>query len=86
MVRRVLASPAWKKAKNDTTRAHLVIGAVSRALQGPGWELAEAYRRVLRDKQIRDAFDGTNTFDLAARWRLTVRQVRRIVAPRRRRK
>ena len=81
----VVASPTWAKADN-TARARLVLDVVHRALRSPGWELADTYRRVLRDKQIRDDFDGTNTFELAARYRLTTRQVRRIVAPRRRRK
>ena len=88
-----LASPAWVQADDDVSRARLLLDVISRALRASGLpgcrggeQLADAYRRVLRDQQIRDTFDGTNTLDLAARHRLTVRQVRRIVAPRRRRK
>ena len=81
-----LASPTWAKANNNAARTRLMLDAVHRALQTPAWTLADAYRRVLRNKRIRDDFDGANTFELAACYRLTARQVRRIVAPRRRRK
>ena len=84
-VARALESEAWANA-DAGGRRRLILEAVRRAMRAPGWELADTYRRVLRDQRIRAEFDGVNMADLATRHQLTVRQVRRIVAPRRRRK
>ena len=80
-----LASPRWATAGDDTARAQILVPAVIAALDtySPS-ALAEAYSRVLRDRQIRDAFDGSNQRLLARRFGLAARQVRRIVRPRRR--
>ena len=80
-IARTLASPAWVDAASDNARARLVAETVERALgaQPPGSELAEAYRRALRNQRIRAMFDGRNYRELAGRFGLTQRQLRRIL-------
>lgn len=83
-----LASPEWAAADNDAARAQVLSAAVLDtldAMYSPA-TLAKAYARVLRDRRIRDVFDGRNHHELALRFDLDVRQVRRIVRPRRSRK
>ena len=81
-ISRALASPEWTAA-DDTGRAHVLTSAVLAALDmySPS-ALAQAYSRVLRDREIRSAFNGHNQRELARRFHLDVRQVRRIVRPR----
>ena len=77
-----LASPEWAGAGDDASRSRLLTAAVLDALDTHSpTALAVAYARVLRDRRIRDAFDGANHRDLARRFDLDVRHVRRIVHP-----
>ena len=83
-ISRTLSSSAWAAAGDDTARARVLTAAVLEALDtySPS-ALADAYSRVLRDREIREAFNGRNQQDLARRYGLDERQLRRIVHPRR---
>ena len=72
----LLQSPAWMGAQSDVARALLLIDVASGAVPR---RLPEFARRE-RDARIRVEFDGRNHQALAARYGLTQRQVRRIVA------
>ena len=77
-----LDSPDWAAAADDAARASILTAAVLAALDADSpTALAQAYARVLRDRRIRDAFDGSNHHELAERFGLDARQVRRIVRP-----
>ena len=92
-VRDVLASSAWSEADGEEARQWLLTLAlceslhqhnISRIVNADG--LREAVQRGRRDSQIRAGFDGQNYRALAARHKMTMRQVRRIVdMPRERR-
>ncbi|MCY4120228.1 MAG: hypothetical protein OXG72_04835 [Acidobacteria bacterium] len=79
-IERTLASPAWTGAATNTDRARLMAGAVEHAFgtHSPP-ELAEAYRRALRNQRIRQMFNGRNHRELAERFNLTPRQLRRVL-------
>lgn len=85
---RVLRSPAWAAAAGDEDRARLLVAAACDVLDRPhsASALAGAYRRVLRNRDIRAAFNGRNYAEIARRFHLTQRQLRRILHERTHRK
>ena len=85
-ISQTLTSPGWTGAGDDRARARVLAAAILEALDASTpTALAKAYARVLRDRRIRDAFTGDNNRELARRFDLDVRQVRRIVRARGRR-
>ena len=78
----VLASGAYATAQSDYERAWFLTMAVCDALS-PTVPRSGAVRRELeqrlRDGDIRCDFNGINYAELAAKHRLSTRQVRRIV-------
>ena len=78
-----LKSPAWAAAGDDNARRALLMEAVCNALAPdrlhPASALVTAYKLALRNQRIRQMFDGRNHRELAGRFRLTQRQLRRIL-------
>ena len=80
---RTLKSRAWAAASDDHARRQLLVAAVCAALAPdrahPASALAAAYERALRNQRIRTMFNGRNYGELAERFDLTQRQLRRIL-------
>ena len=67
-------------ATNPTALAQMVVHLVMQELSG-GVHIPDpaTYERLIRDAQIRQLHTGANTAELAARFSLTPRQVRKIL-------
>ena len=84
---RTMSSPDWHRALgDDLARTELVLVAVCDALHPcgavslpRGATVLEALERPARNAEIRAAFRGDNHRELARRYSLSVRQIRRIV-------
>ena len=89
---RTLESPEWAaEVPHPEQRAWTMMLAVCEALHplGPVTipsrdQVEQLVERIERDQEIYAHFDGRNYDELAARYRLTSRQVRRIVERQRR--
>ena len=85
----LLRSPEWLTAfGDDEERVALLLEKLCDTLDGPrtvyipdSSSVRASIERLQRDISIRDAFNGQNHEDLAQQYRMSPRQVRRIVAP-----
>ena len=84
-----LHSPQWRAAADNDERAWLLLSGLCAALHPLGpftvpsqAQLHALVRRLDRDARIRREFTGHNHDALAARYRLTARQIRRILGTR----
>lgn len=81
-----LGSDAYRRAGDDDERAYLLLLDLCEQLHPLGvftvpsrWQLVEEVKRLVRDEQIRAAFDGRNYAALAYRHGLSERRVRSII-------
>ena len=82
----VLGSPEWRGARSDAERVQLLRYSILEVLHPISpihvpsvWTVRARERRERRDVRIRSLFNGRNHQVLAERFRLTTRQIRRIV-------
>ena len=90
---RVLASREWAGAGSAADRVELLVEATCDTVGGRAFTYLPTYETISsregdarRRARIRAEFDGGNHHDIAERHGLSLRQVRRIVEPRHRRR